>query len=121
MAPELVRTGVLARAEHATLAGYCLAWAQVQEAKKEVERLGLVIVVEVEDKDGNFHVTGVRKNPACTILDAALKQLRAFGAELGLSPASRSKVGALHDPDDEDDRAAKYFKWSEDGEAKGLQ
>jgi P27 family predicted phage terminase small subunit len=113
---ELTRTGVLARVEYATLTGYCIAWAQVQEAQKEVERIGLVISVEVQDKDGSFHVTGTRKNPACTVLDCALKQLRAFSSELGLSPSSRSKVAALPKKSEALSRAESYFTDFDDQE-----
>jgi len=109
IAPELVRTGVLARVEHATLTGYCVAWAQVQEAKKEVERLGLTVTIEAVDKSGVFHITAIRKNPAVNILDGALKQLRAFASELGLSPSSRNKVQTLPAKSEAMSRAESYF------------
>jgi len=114
---ELTRTGVLARAEHATLAGYCLAWDQVQQAQKEVERTGLTILIEARDKDGVFHTVSIKKNPALIVLDAALKQLRAFSSELGLSPASRSKVAALP-KQSEMTRADSYFVDFDDPERR---
>jgi|ERR1019366_2112221 P27 family predicted phage terminase small subunit len=107
--PQLVALGILGEVEHAAVSGYCLAFAAVAEAKAEIERLGLVITAEVQDKDGNFHVTGARKNPACTVLDAALKQLRAFSSELGLSPSSRSKIQTLPAKSEAMSRAESYF------------
>jgi P27 family predicted phage terminase small subunit len=112
---ELTRMGVLARVEHATLTGYCVAWDHVQKAQAEIERNGLTIVIEALDKDGVAHIVSCRKNPAVTVLDASLKQLRAFASELGLSPASRSKVAAIPKP--EVSRAARYFTAFEDPSA----
>jgi P27 family predicted phage terminase small subunit len=101
-----VRTGILARIEGATLAGYCLSYALVQEAKGEIDRHGALITIEALDKDGVAHVTAIRKNPA---VDGALKQLRAFSSELGLSPSSRSKVQTLPAKSEAMSRAESYF------------
>jgi P27 family predicted phage terminase small subunit len=92
--PQLVATGVIAETEGKLLAGYCQAYKRWVEAEAEIDRHGLMIVVEEKDDSGNFHVLSSSKNPACTIADAMMKQMRAFAVEFGLSAASRTKVNA---------------------------
>lgn len=55
-------------------------------------------------KDGVIYVTEsgtIKKNPATQVIDLASKNLRAIGAELGLTPMSRAKL--LESADDDGD------------------
>jgi P27 family predicted phage terminase small subunit len=93
--PELERLGIVCEIEGKALAGYCQSYKRWTEAEEEIDRRGILIVVEEKDKDGNFHVVGAVKNPAVNVADAMMKQMRAFLVEFGLTPASRSRVAVL--------------------------
>lgn len=85
IAPVLTRMGVLAEIEHAALTGYCESWSTYLEAIKLVKKVGLI----AKRLDGTYAV-----NPAVKIKnDEKLAMLR-FAQDLGLTPASRTRVHA---------------------------
>lgn len=75
-----------------TLAAYCTAVGQVQEASRILGREGLTFMSE----------HGPRKHPAVSIRNDAMTQMRQLGGELGLTPVSRSRP-AMRDEDDSED------------------
>lgn len=115
--PELESLGIICKIEGAALAGYCQCYKRWTEAEEEIDRRGILIVVEEKDKDGNFHIVGSVKNPAVNVADAMMKQMRAFLVEFGLTPASRSRIAVLPTRGAEVSRAASYFIVEEDAEA----
>lgn len=91
MATELHSVGLLTTIDRAALAGYCQSWGRWVEAENEVRRLGSV----VKAKNG-FPVL----NPYLTIATSAMKQMRAFLVEFGMTPSSRSRASTA--PGDSD-------------------
>lgn len=95
VAPELERLGLLTIIDKAALAGYCQAWA---EWRATVDYLG--------DPDVGYTFTTpngyIQQRPEVAIGQKALQFVRAFCADFGLSPSSRSRmsVGKL-EPDEE--------------------
>lgn len=76
--PHLYDLGLLTEIDLSGLAGYCICFGELLEAERMITRTGRW---EVEPK-----VVRAR--------DEALKQLRGYLVEFGLSPASRSRVRA---------------------------
>lgn len=85
LAGELSRAGVLTTVDTTTLAAYCEAFAQWVDAKAIVATDGLTI-------DNAMGATVV--HPAVRIADISVKQMVRLASELGITPASRSKVKA---------------------------
>lgn len=86
--PLLVDMGVLTAADGKALAGYCSAYAQLAKCEAAIEKFGLICATLDE-------VTGVavlKVNPAVRVKSDALRQMKAFLIEFGLTPASRPKL-----------------------------
>lgn len=97
LVPELAAVGVLSRLDAGALVGFCIALAEVQDATETLATAGRYITVNGL----------VRKHPATGVRNEALGQLRAFAAELGLTPSARSRLqvpGAGETVDDTDAR-----------------
>ena len=71
--------------DRAALSAYCQSWARWVTAEEELARPD-VKMVEVTDK-GYLH-----PNPWIGIANQAMKQMRAFLGEFGMTPSSRSRV-----------------------------
>lgn len=86
MAPRLVQLGLLSEIDGGVFASYCLAWERLVEAQAKLREEGLML-------------RGQRNapilNPLLAVVESSGSQLRRFAIELGLSPASRSKVQAV--------------------------
>lgn len=82
IAPELEDIGILAEIDETALAAYCVAVSRWKRAEKDIEENGITVDSQ----------TGTKKNPSCTVANEALAQMRAFGSEFGLTPASRSRI-----------------------------
>lgn len=82
---ELLTLGLLTTVDRAALAAYCQAWARWVEAEEKMQEVGFNMVEETDK--GYAHVS-----PWFTVANNALKQMRAFLVEFGLTPASRSRV-----------------------------
>jgi P27 family predicted phage terminase small subunit len=82
-APRLLACRVLTPLDRDTLALYCDAIAEYAEAQRNIAATGRVV----------RGATGApMENPWCRIARNAAERARKFGAELGLSPASRTQV-----------------------------
>lgn len=80
---EFEKLGMLTQLDRATLVGYCSAYATVWEAERAIQKHGMVQYTE----------TGyAAQRPEVGIRNTALKEMRAFASELGMSPASRSRI-----------------------------
>lgn len=90
VAPELYRSGVLRVIDDGILAQYCEAYAGWRRALREIEDLGPI----VEQTNMRDHTNLVR-SPWCLERDACADRMHRFGAELGMTPASRAKVVVL--------------------------
>lgn len=108
---ELLKLGVLTVVDGKALAMYCDAYADWQEAQRDCTKNGLVLDTPVLDKEKQpIYLTGmsedgvrqlllVRKiNPAFTVKIAAMKTMKSFLIEFGLTPASRSKLKVAPPP-----------------------
>lgn len=93
VAPELQRLQLTKPIDSGALTAYCLAWARLVDAQAIVERDGLLY----EGKQG------LVSHPALRVVESASKELRAWAAEFGLTPAAEAKVGATKDDGQEDD------------------
>jgi P27 family predicted phage terminase small subunit len=82
---ELLDLGLLTVVDRAALAAYCQCWARWAEAEEKMGEEDFVML-NTTDK-GYKHVS-----PWFTVANAALKQMRGYLSEFGLSPASRSRV-----------------------------
>jgi P27 family predicted phage terminase small subunit len=81
---ELLELGMLARIDRAALAGYCVAYSRWANAEEQIGKSGEVLKSE---KTGNPY-----PNPFIHIANRAMKQMKEFLIEFGMTPASRSKV-----------------------------
>lgn len=90
---ELVTLGVVTALDRQVLATYCQAVADVERLTKRVRREGEVITGAMG---------GRVKNPRVMILKEAYDRMLTAERELGLTPASRTRVKA--DPQSEKDK-----------------
>jgi len=84
MSKQLVELGLLSKIDRAALAGYCTVWGRHVEAEVELRKAGLI----VKEPTSGYPI----QNPYLAIANTALKQMRAFSVEFGLTPSSRSRV-----------------------------
>lgn len=88
--PHLERLGLLTQVDRAALAAYCQLYARWWEAERAIKAHGLTQVTE----------SGyVAQRPEVGIANSAIKQMRAYLSEFGLSPASRSRIDAPTAPE----------------------
>jgi P27 family predicted phage terminase small subunit len=79
----LLELKMLAQVDRAALAAYCQCWARWVSAEKKLKHKGAVI------KSPNGCPI---QNPYLGIANTALKQLKTFLTEFGLTPASRTRI-----------------------------
>jgi P27 family predicted phage terminase small subunit len=90
--PELKALGVLAKVDRAALAAYCHAYARWFEAEKHILEYGIIIEEPVLLMGEPTGYTRFKKNPAVTISETAMKIMKSFLVEFGMTPSSRSRV-----------------------------
>jgi len=93
--PQLRAAGVLTVADRATLAAYCREYQRWVDAEAAIAKTG----GEVTTTDAGNMI----QNPWLAVANKALVLMRGFAADLGISPASRSRVAAAvpEDPMDQ--------------------
>jgi P27 family predicted phage terminase small subunit len=84
--PVLQQLGMAASADRAALTAYCQAWAELEDATKQLTKEGRT----VQAKRGT--IAHPIAHPAVARQKAALAALRAYSSEFGLTPASRSRI-----------------------------
>lgn len=82
MVPILHEMGTLTTSDGEALAAYCETKVTWRMAQNSIELDGIVI----ESTQGR------KKNPAVTVADSSLKQMRSLMGEFGMTPASRTKI-----------------------------
>lgn len=95
IAPQLEQLGVLAKIDGKALAAYCECFATWRVAADEVTSRGITLEEPVVVGVGEAaEVVGYKykRNPAVTIANDALKLMKSFLIEFGLTPASRSRL-----------------------------
>lgn len=93
VAPELERLGLLTVVDGAALAAYCQAYARWKQAEEIIKREGMTVTTE----------SGyVMPHPAVKIAEKAQQLIKAFCAEFGLTPSSRSRM-SLPEQKEEDE------------------
>ena len=112
--PELRQLGVLSRIDGKALAAYCNCFARWMQAEREIKRLGIVVeepITSYDRETGESEIIGYRykKNPAVTISEGAMKLMKSFLVEFGMTPSSRSRLIVNEDATKPIDPAEKYF------------
>jgi P27 family predicted phage terminase small subunit len=90
--PELRQLGVLSTIDRAALAAYCHAYARWFEAEKHVRRYGVVVKEQILLMGVPTGYVRIKKNPAVTVSEGAMKLMKSFLVEFGMTPSSRSRV-----------------------------
>lgn len=103
--PLLRRLRVLSNVDGKALAGYCESYALWEIARSEYQQNGITFREMYEDKDGTMRPGNIKKNPAVGIANDALKAMKTFLIEFGLTPASRTRL-KIERPKTEDDLSA---------------
>lgn len=99
MAKELHSIGILTSIDGAGFALYCQAYARWVESEGHVLKEGMVI---------ETHTGALKQNPYLSIANHAMKQMKEFLAEFGMTPSSRSRL-KVDPPKDLDDSKDKFF------------
>lgn len=95
--PALVKARSLAAHELSTVESYCIAVARIKECEAVIQKHGLTFVSPTGES---------KRRPETTLLKEHIEAARRLAAELGITPASRSKnKGGATDNEDEDDFA----------------
>jgi P27 family predicted phage terminase small subunit len=92
--PALVKSRSLASHELSTVESYCIAVARIRETEAFLQKNGLTYVSPTGES---------KRRPETTIHKESIEAARRLAAELGITPASRSKNkgGAVDAEDDE--------------------
>ena len=85
--PELVRMGLYTVVDQAALEAYCSCYSQWRRACDEIDKAG-----ETYETVGKSGGVMWRARPQVAIANEALRQMRAFAAEFGLTPAARVRL-----------------------------
>lgn len=91
---ELLTLGLLTVVDRAALAAYCQAWSRWVEAEEQMSKPDFKLVRSTDK--GYEHAS-----PWVGVANNALKQMKAFLVEFGLTPASRSRVSVAK-PEEKD-------------------
>lgn len=90
LAPELDKLGLLTRIDCTAFVVYCECYASFMGARRAVEKHGRVLKAE----NGLL-----KKNPAVSMMAEAMRLMRQYLIEFGLTPAARPRVASqMKDP-----------------------
>jgi P27 family predicted phage terminase small subunit len=90
----LVERRVLSAADVHALERFCEAQADIADAREAIARDGAYVTNRLDE---------LKRHPAFATLREATAESRRWAAELGITPASRSRAGVHEDSDDGDD------------------
>jgi P27 family predicted phage terminase small subunit len=88
--PVLAAAGLVTLLDRGPLAAYCMAWSHWVAAEGQLRECGSLVV--------HAGRGGPRLHPLHRVVKTALEQLRVFGAEFGMTPASRSRLEVAEAP-----------------------
>jgi|CXWK01.1.fsa_nt_gi P27 family predicted phage terminase small subunit len=91
--PELLALRVLSALDGGTLVAYCVAVGRHDELCRVIAREGMFVPSR----------GGTVKHPAVAAINATVIQIKALGAELALTPASRLRFSDLPTPSGDED------------------
>lgn len=100
---DLLRLGVLTVVDGKGLYSYCLAYADVEAAEKQCAKEGMWTKEPLINKEGDVVGYKNKQAPWFNIKYVALKTMKAFLIEYGLTPASRSKLKMSSKPEEPED------------------
>ncbi len=80
---QLLKLKLLTEIDRAALAGYCVAWERWVESEEALRKMGMLI------KTPNGYPI---VNPLLSVATGAMKQMKVFLTEFGMTPSSRSRV-----------------------------
>ena len=113
--PILLAMGVLTKVDGKALGAYCASFARWLLAELDVAKYGLVIEEPVIDtltgkqrRLRGQYVVRLKKNPAIPTSNEAMKMMKSFLIEFGMTPASRTRLNVA-DGEKQRDPADKYF------------
>ena len=86
VAPGLEQLGILSEIDRSALAAYCQCYARWVDAEEKLEKIGVI----VKSPSGY-----PMPSPYVAISNTALKLMRDFATEFGMTPSSRSRI-AVH-------------------------
>jgi P27 family predicted phage terminase small subunit len=95
---ELAALDLVKSTDQAMLSAYCMQWARYLQAEEEISRDGQTTRVLRTDKKGEIvkidgvPVVEIRKHPAVTVSEGAVKLLKNFAEQFGFSPSARSRI-----------------------------
>ena|ERR1700732_21422 len=94
LVPDLRAAGLLTSIDVDVLAAYCSTYARWREAEDFLKENGLSFVIygDPTKKNPKGPVKYVQQYPQVSIAQKSLQLMCKFGAELGLSPAARSRI-----------------------------
>jgi len=82
---QLLKLKLLTEVDRAALAAYCQAWARWVQAEQEMAKTDFEMITLT---DKGYPVL----SPWFSVADKTMRQMRAFLAEFGMTPSSRSRV-----------------------------
>lgn len=115
--PDLMQLGVLSKIDGKALAAYCHAFARWFQAERDVEKYGLLVEEPVLVAGVDSGYIRLKKNPACTVSETAMKTMKSFLVEFGMTPAARSRI-RIEKPKEADPFEAYLKKGSSAGAQK---
>ena len=89
LAPLLTESRILTVVDAGALEAYCVAYEEYELAGQEIEKNGLTILNRFDD---------TVENPCVATRRKALNAMRQWAIELGMTPASRSRVTRAERP-----------------------
>jgi P27 family predicted phage terminase small subunit len=112
LAHELDRLGILSNLDRAALAAYCQAYGRWVEAERKLKETPTLL----RTPSGY-----VQPSPYLAIANRQMELMHRFMAELGLSPASRSRVVAVPRPGPKPWEPASWMRDDDDDDATGAR
>ena len=94
MSVILEEQGLLTSIDHAAFEAYCVIYGRWSEAEREIKKHGTI--VKSPNKSTWIY------SPWLNLANRALKQMKDFLVEFGMSPSSRSRVSAADNKEEQD-------------------
>jgi P27 family predicted phage terminase small subunit len=101
--PVLDQLGLLTALDAPVLTDYALCWARLVQCERALAADGLILETWLLDADGKRVRSTLARNPVSVSAKEYRGQLRAYVAEFGLGPASRSRIHLQGDAADRED------------------
>jgi P27 family predicted phage terminase small subunit len=111
--PDLLQLGVLTKVDGKALAAYCHAFERWFAAERDVAKYGVIVEEPILVAGVATDYVRLKKNPACGVSETAMKIMKSFLIEFGMTPAARSRV-RIEKPKAEDPFDAYLKKSSSD-------